>query len=569
MKTFLKLFTLALIPFLFYACDEALVEEQIAEEVTLKSAQNAKTSYVVFLNDAELNMELSSLKGYEKRQQAAQKAAEKVMKRAGVTDGEIELVYGTAVKGFAAKIPPGQLKKLEKDPSVLAIKEDKIVTLVHPMAKPGDADVSISATQSIPWGITRVNGGADGTGKTAWVIDTGIDLDHPDLNVDTERSKTFVSKTSSADDDNGHGSHVAGTIAAKNNDIGVIGVAAGATVVAVKVLDRRGDGYYSWIIGGIDYVAANGSAGDVANMSLGGSYDKALNDAVIAAAQAGIKFSLAAGNEGTDANTKSPASANHQNIYTISAMDSNDNFAYFSNYSNPPVDYCQPGVSIYSCYRRGGYTTMSGTSMAAPHMAGLLLLGQTKTDGYVNGDPDGSADPILVYSGTVTPPENKAPTANFTFQANNLTVTFTDASSDSDGTISSWSWNFGDGNYSTDKNPTHTYSLPGSYQVALTVTDDDNTTNTKQQTVTVAESPGGSITLSATLRKVKGEKFVDLSWNGAEGSEITIKVDGATYSVVANDGSETISFGKSRGAVSFAICETDESGCSNEVMLNL
>ena len=114
-------------------------------------------------------------------------------------------------------------------------------------------------------------------------------------------------------------------------------------------------------------------------------------------ASKGIRFSLAAGNESTDANTKSPASANGANIFTISAMDKNKAWAYFSNYGNPPIDYCAPGVSIYSTYKGGGYATLSGTSMAAPHMAGLLLLGSIRSGGFVSGDPDGNPDVIAIH----------------------------------------------------------------------------------------------------------------------------------------------------------------------------
>ena len=139
------------------ACDEPLVEEQMMDDVELKSAQNGKASYIVVLNDEELNSELANLKGYEMRQQAAQKTAEKVMKRAGITDGELGFVYGTAIKGFSVKIPPGQLKKLENDPSVLRVSEDQIITLIEPSAKPGGGDVQATA-QTTPWGISRVAG---------------------------------------------------------------------------------------------------------------------------------------------------------------------------------------------------------------------------------------------------------------------------------------------------------------------------------------------------------------------------------------------------------------------------
>jgi subtilisin family serine protease len=200
----------------------------------------------------------------------------------------------------------------------------------------------------------------------------------------------------SADDGNGHGTHVAGTIAAKNNTVGVIGVAYDASVVAVKVLDSRGSGSYSGVIKGVDYVAATGKAGDVANMSLGGPVSQALDDAVVAASNKGIFFALAAGNDGAHANNSSPARANGANIYTVSAMNSSDTWASFSNYGNPPVDYCAPGVSIKSTWKGGAYNTISGTSMASPHVAGVLLMtgGKPATSGNVKGDPDGTADPI-------------------------------------------------------------------------------------------------------------------------------------------------------------------------------
>jgi len=188
---------------------------------------------------------------------------------------------------------------------------------------------------------------------------------------------------------------VAGTIAAKDNSIGVIGVAAGATVVSVRVLNRRGSGSYSGVIAGVDYVGANGVDGDVANMSLGGSVSKTLDAAVLSASkEKGVIFCLAAGNESDDATNHSPARVNGTYIVTVSASDMNNNFASFSNYGEP-VDWCAPGVSIKSTWKNGGYNTISGTSMATPHVAGVLLLGVGKKLMDVNGDPDGGMQMIL------------------------------------------------------------------------------------------------------------------------------------------------------------------------------
>ena len=314
--------------------------------------------------------------------------------------GSVDRVFNRSLRGFTVRIPDalaGRLK--DSNPNIAFCEQDQIITLIPPRddgryaaarRRPGGGGTSGEET---PWGIVRVNGGAAGTFASAWVIDTGIDLDHPDLNVDRTRAANFVAGSSSADDLNGHGSHVAGTIAAKVNGVGVIGVAPGALVVPVRVLDRNGSGTTSGVISGIEYVAANGRPGDVANMSLGGSVSNALDQAVVAAAAAGVRFTLAAGNESDNADNHSPARAEGPNVFTVSAFSSGDRFASFSNYG-AHVDFAEPGVCIKSTWKDGGYNTISGTSMAAPHLAGLLLAGSIRIDKYVTGDPDGKADPI-------------------------------------------------------------------------------------------------------------------------------------------------------------------------------
>ncbi|SDG64468.1 S8 family peptidase [Psychroflexus sediminis] len=321
-------------------------------------------------------------------------------------------VYARSIAGATLKLTETQADLLRKDKRVSYVEQDRIVQFAPPCGTPNggpcdptdpvdDGGGGDTSSQETPWGITRVNGATGYTGtNVAWVLDSGIDLDHPDLNVDASRGyNAFTSGRDgkSTDDGNGHGTHVAGTIAALNNSVGVIGVAPGATVVPVKVLDSRGSGSYSGVIAGVDHVAANGSAGDVANMSLGGPVSVALEDAIKAAAQQGINFMLAAGNEAQDANNVSPARVNGTNIYTISAMSQGDNWASFSNFGNPPVDYCAPGVSVKSTWKDGAYNTISGTSMATPHAAGVLLLGAASTSGTVNGDPDGTADAIITH----------------------------------------------------------------------------------------------------------------------------------------------------------------------------
>jgi subtilisin family serine protease len=380
------------------ACEkeEAVLPGNGGDEIAdLKAANgNGAASYIVVLNDrVEAEANLTSVRGYERRQEQMTGYLNRFLSGHGVGPDQLDLVYTNVYPGFAARLNARQVARLQADPRVKSITPDQVVTLVKPTGKPSPQP----PTQSTPWGITRVGGATNYTGTyKAWVIDTGIDLDHPDLNVHQTLGKSFVSRVTSPNDDNGHGSHCAGIIAAKNNEVGVVGVAAGATVVPVKVLDRRGSGYMSWIIAGVDYVAADekGKAGDVANLSLGGGAYTDLDNAVIALGSKGIKVSIAAGNSGAPAINYSPARANGTNLYTISAMDINNNFASFSNFGNPPIEYCAPGVSILSCYKDAGYTTMSGTSMAAPHVAGLLLLGEINSGGQVNGDPDGNPDVI-------------------------------------------------------------------------------------------------------------------------------------------------------------------------------
>ena len=313
-------------------------------------------------------------------------------------------VYSNSIRGFSASAnSAAQLQA--RNPNIAFCEQDQEVEAIQggpfdfrELGKPSGSP----PTQTIPWGVTRVHGGA-GTGSgsgTAWVIDTGIDLDHPDLNVDAGRSRNF-STGSSADDGNGHGSHVAGIIGARDNGIGVIGVSPGATLVAVLVLNNAGSGSNSVVIAGVDYVAGAGRPGDVANMSLGGGVSQALDNAVVAAAATGIKFTLAAGNESDNANNHSPARANGPNVYTVSsfakgssATDTDDPWSSFSNFGNPPVDFAEPGSSIPSTYKGGGYATLSGTSMAAPHLAGILLVRSAQSGGTVDGDPDGNPDTI-------------------------------------------------------------------------------------------------------------------------------------------------------------------------------
>ena len=388
---------------LFLSCD---AEEQITETQNLKNdssvlqesqSQAISGQYIVTLNEAA-SKSIKNDDSYKGRLANVNAFVNEMIAAPHMKSTSVKQVYGFAMTGFTATLSPEQLKSLQSDSRVASVEPDVMVKLS--VAKEETTAMAFVA-QNTPYGITRVNGGVDGTGKTAWIIDSGIDLDHPDLNVDVDRSKSFVPGEPSPDDQNGHGSHVAGTVAAIDNGIGVIGVAPNAKVVALKVLGADGSGATSGIIAALDYVAAVGEPGDAANMSLGPAVpilgiNSALDNATTRVGAKGIGVAIAAGNSTSIANLYSPARASGENVYTVSAMDSNDQFAYFSNFGSV-VDYCAPGVSVYSTSMQGGYATLSGTSMAAPHVCGLLLLGDLRTDGNVFLDPDFNPDPIAVH----------------------------------------------------------------------------------------------------------------------------------------------------------------------------
>jgi subtilisin family serine protease len=331
---------------------------------------------------------------------------------------KVDFIYEAALTGFAAQLTVDQLDALRADKTVVLIEKDAEWTLDIPYLSihEGILGKNTIQTESTPWGITTVGG--SGTARSnvkVWIIDTGIDLDHSDLNVSKNLSKSFVSGIKSADDGNGHGSHCAGIIGAIDNDLGVIGVAPGVQLVAVKVLGNNGSGTTKAILAGLDYVARNAATGDVVNMSLGysgvvSSVDQAVYNTSVYNGK-NIYISIAAGNSSTNTSNTTPARIGlyynttlTSNIVSVSACNSSLAFASFSNYGTP-VEWCAPGVSIYSCWRNNGYETISGTSMAAPHVAGIMAcnggpssINYSRDNNnniiYVSNDPDGTADPI-------------------------------------------------------------------------------------------------------------------------------------------------------------------------------
>lgn len=320
--------------------------------------------------------------------------------------------YNHALKGFAGPISEIALDSLRTDYRVRSIEPDVVVE-AFPIGSPKvRTQLHTNAFETLTTGINRVdadlNSRIDLSAIGIAIIDTGIWLTHPDLNV--TGSVNFVRRNKSANDDNGHGTHVAGIAAAKtNDDKGVRGVAPNARLFAVKVLDRNGSGRLSDVIKGVDWVTANAATYGikVANMSLGCECtSSALNTAITNSVAAGITYAVAAGNSSKDASTFSPA--NHPDVITVSAMadadgecgglgpptsyGADDTFATFSNFG-ALVEIAAPGVDITSTWKDGVYATLSGTSMASPHVAGAAAQ-------YIASNP--AADPATVRNSLIS-----------------------------------------------------------------------------------------------------------------------------------------------------------------------
>lgn len=400
-KINLKIAILAIASTVFIGCNnsEEVAPPNASDDI---STDFISDKYIVVLREGSLRV--PQAKGtklaYENAMISLKKDIVSDFQKFGLNEKSVKGTFGYALEGFVAELTKDEVKQLANDPRVESIKSDFEISL-EPFQKSKEEYNGVASRDFFPWGINRVGGPRNPINRTAWIIDSGIDLDHPDLNVNSRRSRTFVTSgadASSADDRNGHGTHVAGTVGALRNDFGVIGVAPGANLVALKVLAGNGSGDFSWTIQALDYVAANGRSGDVVNMSLGprNRYtDVATDRAVTRVANRGISVVMAAGNSNDDSRFYSPARVNGNNIYTISNMDRNENLARSSNYGSP-VDYAAPGTSIWSTWIGGGYRNISGTSMASPHVAGLLMSGGVRSDGRVRSDKDNNRDFIAV-----------------------------------------------------------------------------------------------------------------------------------------------------------------------------
>lgn len=424
---------------------------------------------------------------------------------------DVHHVYADAVDGYAATMSDDEAARVARDPRVASVTRDRVI---------------FATAQTIPNGIKRIGAPVSGTGVSTdvdvAVVDTGIAA-HPDLTI--AGGKNCNGSGTSYDDGHGHGTHVAGTIAAKNDSSGVVGVAPGARLWAVRVLNQNGSGTWAEIICGLDWVHAHGGI-EVVNMSLAGPGSEGSNcassplrSAICNLKAAGVTVVVAAGNDTNDADSRVPAT--YPEVITVSALvdtdglagglgsscsGADDRIASFSNYG-PDIDVIAPGTCVYSTYTGGGYRSMSGTSMASPHAAGVAAL-------FMAANPTAAPDDVrahLINSGS-----------------------------------SDW-------NNATDRD-----AIKEPLVMAAS-------TPPAPDPVPVGEEPPSSITLTVTKPRPAATRAI-LQWSGASGAKVEIWRKRSTETTLvkiattANDGKKADEPG--RGTWDYKVCEIGGTVCS-------
>ena len=558
--------------------------ELAQEDATLVSAQSksAQRYIVTFDNQrvASATASTKSLSVTQAKHQLYQSTANEVD-----TDVILEM---NSINSMAVMLTPAQKEALEKKSGV-KLSKDPIRRLM---------------AETTPYGITMVQADqvsdAAASNRKVCIMDTGYTLNHVDLPSSgiTGNDKAGSNSTGNwYNDGNGHGTHVAGTIAAiGGNGQGVVGVNPSGSLGLhiVKVFKDDGNwGYGSDLVVAVEQCVAAGS--NVISMSLGGGGSSAAEQSAFDSAYAQGVLSIAAA--GNDGNSTSSYPASYNSVVSVAAVDSSGTKANFSQY-NSQVEIAAPGVNVNSTWNNGSYNSISGTSMATPHVSGVAALiwshypscsnqkvrdamNQTAEDrgaagrdtsyGYGIVKAKAALSKLATLCGGTT---NTAPNASFTSSVQNKTASFVDTSVDDKGVVSH-SWTFGDGGTSSTKNPSHTYTTDGTYQVSLTVSDAEGLTDNYNSSVSIGGTPpdgcdGLSAWSASTSYKSgdevshKGNKYTATWWSTGADPEIFSNVwrnDGECSSTGENQPpSASFTYSANQLSVSFTDTSTDDNG---------
>lgn len=390
-----NIFITCLMLFAFATLANAQTQPEVNVEVPpLEDMQMIPDQYVVLLKETSAKpvilQDIAATEDRSRKEASGQRAREAneaiirtVAARSEIKEDAILHEYADVIVGFAAILSPDQVSRLQADPDVEEVAQDFEFGLTDTYVEYDPVlEAAAFKAQTTSCSVTKAGGPTNGANKKTWIwiLDTGIDLDHPDLNVQTSSTyaKSFV-KNLTANDGHGHGTHVAGIAAAKNNSIGAVGVSAGATVVPVRVMGNNGKGSMSDIKAGLNHVAKQYMKGDVVNMSLGTkgknnceNTSRGVRNAIRNLADIGVHVVIASGNESSCAYDYFPGCIDRTRVYTVGSITCSEDCAGSSNFGVGPVDWVAVGVGVFSTWLNGGYANSSGTSMAAPVVAGII-----------------------------------------------------------------------------------------------------------------------------------------------------------------------------------------------------
>jgi subtilisin family serine protease len=492
------------------ADDELLVQD--LDQIALGQQEGfIPGKFIVVLHDNNLNFRKTDR--YEDVQTGMRMAAIDIVSRYNIGEDKVERVYGNLLTGFSIELSAPELEAMEKDPMVKYIEPDGYVHINN-------------SQSNATWGLDRIdqralplnqtyNYTATGQGVKAFIIDTGVRTTHGEFGNRAQRG--FDAFGGNSEDCNGHGTHVAGTVGGS-----VYGVAKGVTLVGVRVLDCNGSGSWSGVIAGMDWVAANSSGPSVANMSLGGGGSAAIDDAVARMFDAGVPVIVAAGNgdfRGREANACNYSPARAPRAYTVGATTNTDTKTSWSNYGDC-VDIFAPGASITAAWHTSNtdIRTISGTSMASPHVAGVAAL-------YLQNNT--GASPQAVY--------------NF------LSSTSTK-------------------NIVSNSRTSNNHLL---YSLGSEGTTPDPGPDPEPDPEPEEPTDPGALSLTGEASKVQGRWRADLSWSGATSSQVDIYRDGTKIATVDNTGSYVDQTNnRGGGTLTYKVCEKDSNTCSSEITLS-